>query len=38
MALFLESLVIQPIARLVMVKIHAAQDRKAAYQTNTQNV
>ena len=38
MALFLESIVIQPIARLVMVKIHAAQDRKAAYQTNTQNV
>ena len=30
--------VIQPIARLVMVKIHAAQDRKAAYQTNTQNI
>ena len=37
-ALFLESIVIQPIARLVMVKIHAAQDRKAAFQTNTQNI
>ena len=37
-ALFLESVVIQPIARLVMVKMHAAQDRKAAVQTNTQNV
>ncbi|HDR4440083.1 hypothetical protein BK720_02255 [Bacillus thuringiensis serovar brasilensis] len=31
MALFLESLVIQPIARLVMVKMHEAQDRKVAF-------
>ena len=37
-ALFLESVVIQPFARLVMVKMHAAQDRKAAVQINTQNV
>ncbi|MGJ9458067.1 hypothetical protein [Oceanobacillus sp. CF4.6] len=35
-ALFLESVVIQPFARFVMVKMHAAQDRKAAVQTNTQ--
>ena len=34
-ALFLESLVIQPIARLAMVKMHEAQDRKAAVQTTT---
>lgn len=37
-ALFLESVVIQPFARLVMVKMHTAQDRKAAVQTNTQNI
>ena len=35
-ALFLESVVIQPFARLVMVKMHAAQDRKAAVQIVTQ--
>ena len=37
-ALFLESVVIQPFARFVMVKMHAAQDRKAAVQTSTQNI
>ena len=37
-ALFLESVVIQPFARFVMVKMHAAQDRKAAVQTRTQNI
>lgn len=37
-ALFLESIVIQPIARFAMVKMHEAQDRKVAVQTNTQNI
>lgn len=37
-ALFLESLVIQPIARFVMVKMHEVQDRKALVQTNTQSI
>ena len=37
-ALLLESLVIQPFARFVMVKMHEAQDRKALVQTNTQNI
>lgn len=38
LALFLESVVIQPLARLVMVKMHEAQDRKAALPTNTQSI
>lgn len=38
LALFLESVVIQPIARLTMVKMHEAQDRKAVVQTNTQSI
>ncbi|SES38318.1 hypothetical protein [Psychrobacillus sp. OK032] len=38
LALFLESVVIQPIARFAMVKMHEAQDRKAAVQTNTQSI
>ncbi|MFJ8066148.1 DUF2798 domain-containing protein [Psychrobacillus sp. NPDC096426] len=35
-ALFLESIVIQPIARFAMVKMHEAQDRKTSPQTHTQ--
>lgn len=38
LALFLESVVIQPLARLVMVKMHEAQDRKAALPINTQSI
>lgn len=38
LALFLESLVIQPFARFIMVKMHAAQDRKSAVQTKTQSI
>ena len=38
LALFLESVVIQPIARFAMVKMHEAQDRKNAVQTNTQSI
>ncbi|ALV22623.1 MULTISPECIES: hypothetical protein [Carnobacterium] len=37
LALFFESVIIQPFARFVMVKMHAAQDKKAAIQTNIEN-
>jgi len=38
LALFLESVVIQPIARFAMVKMHEGQDRKAAGQTSIQSI
>lgn len=37
LALFFESVIIQPFARFVMVKMHAAQDKKAANNPNIEN-